>query len=205
MRDRDRVVGVQALGTQPHAPVGGIGEQFGFAVGEVVVVREHEDRILGRLDLDDRIAVLVELDDGPLDRLQQRLEAASGQRDAGRGLDRNVTDRLLALVEGVADERGRRALVGVESSEVRPLERDGELVAQDEVGADVLPNRVREEKGGVDTPAEHVEAAGTARDVVEREVGLRGDVVPEHDELAHATDSDAGGHSGVGSVAATAQ
>ena len=89
---------------------------------------------------------------------------------------------LPALFECGPDQRGRRALVGIESLEFRPLEADGVLVAEDEAHANLAADVVGEEERGRDTPTEEVESAGTGQ-VVQREAGLGWRVVTHDDEL----------------------
>ena len=187
MRDRYRVVRVERRRAESHPFVGHRVEQRRFLVSERAVVREHEHRVGEGRPLDDRGAVLMEFDDGPVlgHAVQRRLEAEAVQRDAGAGLDRFVAHRFVALFEGAADERGRRALVGVEPADGGAVEDDGVGVVEDEVDAGLLPDPVGETERGGDAPTEDIEAAGAAGEVVERELGGRRGVVSDDDKLAH--------------------
>jgi len=186
--DRDGVVRVECPRTEANPFVGDVVEEFGLVVGELAVVREHEHRVVGGRPVDDGVAVLVELDDGPLpgETVERRREPQAVQRDAGAGLDGFVTDGFLVVFESAPDQGGRRALVGVEPADCRAVEDDGDGIVEYEVDADVLAEVVGEKQGGRDTPTEDVEAAGAAGEVVEREIGSRRGVVADDDELTHS-------------------
>jgi len=181
------VVGVQCPRTEANPFVGDVVEERGLLLGELPVVREHEHRIVGHRPVDDGVAVLVELDDAALvgEAFERRGESQPVQRDAGAGLDGFVADGFLAVLESAPDQGGRRALVGVEPADGRAVEDDGDGVVEHEVDPDVIADVVGEKEGGRDTPTEDVEAAGTAGEVVEREIGCRRGIVADDDELAH--------------------
>jgi len=96
-----------------------------------------------------------------------------------------VADGLVFLAQCLANQRGRRALVGIEVPDVATIEPDGEFVLQDEVDANVLADAVRAQEGSSNTPCEDVEPARLTRECVEREVGVERRLVTEDDELAH--------------------
>ena len=136
------VVRVQPLRPEPNS-FRGDGRQYRlFVVGEVVVVREHKNGIRRWLDVDGWLALLVELDDRSRagDCLEDRFEPPTREKDAGRACDLDVADGLVRLLERVPDQRGRAALVGVESPELAPLESDRQLVTVDQEDPNVLPD-----------------------------------------------------------------
>ena len=186
VRDGNGVVGVERPGSERDAGIGSLLQRRPLRGRERPVVREDEDRVLGRRDIHDGVAVAVEFDDRAVGGVESRGEVPSDDGDAGGRLDGLAADGLVAAFEGGPDQRGGAALAGVEPAQVRPLEDDGVLLAEHEVRADVLADVMREKEGGRDTPTEDVEAAGAAGEVVEREVGGRRRVVADDDELARS-------------------
>ncbi len=185
MRDGDRVIRVERFRPETQAGVGTVGQQVGFGDGEIAVVGEDEYRVGRRVVVDDRGAPLVEMEERAVEGVERRLESPTTDGDAGTRRNRLMTDGVLPTVECAPNQGGGAPLVGVQTAEVAPVERDGELVGEDEVDPHVLADGVREEEGGRNAPTEHVEATGDAREVVEREVGGRRSVVTDDDELAH--------------------
>ena len=96
-----------------------------------------------------------------------------------------MTDSLLAFFQCLSHEGSSRTLVGIEPSQATSVEGNSILVGEYEVDANVFTDGMTQEEGAGDTPTEHVEASGPAREVVEREVGGRGGIVTDDDELAH--------------------
>lgn len=86
MGDSDRLIRMQQFGTESKSLVDHIGEHIRFLVGEIVVVREDEHRILERvsLEIDHRVAVFVELHKRSvtLEVGERGLEAAAIEFDA---------------------------------------------------------------------------------------------------------------------------
>jgi hypothetical protein len=129
----------------------------------------------------------VELDEGSVDAVEHRLEPEPAQVDTRRGVGLLVADGVGFRLQRGPDEGRRRPFVGVESPEFGPLEPGRHVVQQYEVDPDVLPDAVREEERGSDTPAQDVQPSGLARERVQREVRVCGGLVTEEHELAHTT------------------
>ena len=193
MGDGDRLIGVQQFRTQPDPFVDAVGQQRRLLGREIAVIREHEDRLWKRFHVDHWLTGLVELDHRPLEFIERLLEPPSIHLDAGTGFGGQRADGLVAVLEGLANQSGGRALVGVEPAQVLTVEDDREFVLGDELDPDVLADAVGGDERGRNGPAESVEAAGPAREVVEREVGRGRNLVTDEHELAHIHTTASGG------------
>ena len=101
MRDGDGLVGVQRKRADGDPLVGDVRQELALGAGELAVVRQHERRMVGRLQVGDRVAVRPEREDGgPITDLEPPDHPAFVLSD-----HRPFTGAEGDLLADVADER----------------------------------------------------------------------------------------------------
>lgn len=179
---------MDGLRANPQTIIEHVVEAILLAGFGISMIREDKCGIFWDVDIHDGSTRLMQLEEGtfPDPRLQDRIEAAVRDVNAGRALHLEVADRILGCLESVADQCRGAPLVGVEPLDGGALEPDRQSISEDEPDTDVPANVVGEQERSRHAATEDVEPAGGPGEVVQGELRGDGRVVTEDEELAHA-------------------